>query len=152
MKKSGILLAGLVAVLAACAPETESAEPQGSAESDPHAGHDMSKMPLSDKAIKDKKEAAALLVERFDAASCSEADLIGSLRRTSPEEGETIMRGFKVPESCAEEALAAVKQLGFEESAPDTFSGTSANGEPEEVKIVELADGSATVEWESSQK
>lgn len=150
MKKAGFVVLSLAAVLAACAPEADTADTQGSDEDNPHAGHDMSNMPLSEKAIKDKKEAADLLVERFEVASCSEADLIGSLRRTSPEEGETIMRAYKVPGDCAQGTLTAVKEAGFEESEPDTF--TSSSGEGEEIKIVVIEDGSATVEWESSQK
>lgn len=158
MKNAGLCLLGCALALAACSSEVEG---------DEHAGHDMSDMsgemdhskhmagPLSDKAVKDKKEAADMLVARFGVEACAEADLIGSLRRTSPEEGETMMRAFQAPVSCGEETIAAVRKAGFAEGEPGVFTGTSAEGTAEEIKIQMIGEGdeaAATVEWQATQK
>lgn len=151
MKKTAILLIGLSTVLAACASEPDTTEKARETNDKSHEGHQMG--PLSDKAIKDKKEAADLLVERFAVEACAKADLIGSLRRTEPDGGGSMMRAYQVPVACAEETIASVKQLGFEEGEPGTFAGASSDGSAEGIKIQVLEDGvSATIEWELDQK
>ena len=119
-----------------------------------HSEH-MMNGPLSDKAVKDKKEAAEMLVARFGVEACGDADLVGSLRRTRPEEGETMMRAFKAPVACAEETITAIKKTGFEEGEAGVFTGTSADGADEEIKIKIIGEGeseAATLEWQATQK
>lgn len=157
MKNSGLCAMGFALILAACSAEADEVDHSA-------MGHETGKMdhsehmmngPLSDKAVKDKKEAADLLVARFGVEACDDADLVGSLRRTSPEEGETIMRAYKTPVACAEGTSSAIKQLGFTEGEPGVFSGTSTDGAAEEIKIKMIGEGedaAATVEWQATTK
>ena len=153
--KKPVLMLGLALLVAACAPEAEGDQmAEGmhkAAEGGEHDGHNMGT--LSDKAVKDKKEAAALLMTRFGVLECEKADLIGSLRTTKPDTGETMMRAYQVPVACAEAATAKVKEAGYTDGGDGLFTGTSADGAAEEVTIKVLEDGtSATIEWKAEQK
>ena len=151
MRMGLVSLVGVCAALAACSPDSDTTVKAEKAEASTHAGHHVTK--LSEKAVKDKKEAAELLVGRFDVEACAKADLIGSLSRKDPAEGETIMRAYKVSVPCAEKATAAAKNTGFKENEPGIFAGASPNGTTESLKIQMIGDGAAaTVEWEVMQE
>lgn len=152
MRVSGIVLVGLCSALIACSSNDGASEHAEKSDASAHEGHDMMAMELSDKAVKDKSEATELLIERFGVDACGKADLIGSLRRTHPEDGVSMMRGFKVSVACAEATVAAATKLGFQEDEPGTFTTTAPDGAPEEVKVDVIGDGAAaTIEWTSDK-
>jgi hypothetical protein len=95
MKRAVIILAGMAAALSACA-----SEPEGEDHSMHGVDHSMHKgsestelpvMPLSEKAKKDKKEAAEVFAKRFGIKACADVDLLGSVRQTSPDSGEMVI-------------------------------------------------------------
>jgi hypothetical protein len=158
MKKTFVVLAGVAAALAACGSEPKSEDHSehgedhsmhgGSAESTEHPV-----MPLSDKAKKDKKEAAGIFMKRFGIEACADVDLLGSVRQTSPESGELMIRSFQTSEACATETLAKLKQSGFTEAEPDTFVGKSPDGADEKIDVRIVEENSAgLIEWESAKK
>lgn len=158
MKNTGLLLLGAAMMVAACSSgETDHSEHDATkhaaaGDAEDHSGHQMG--PLSEKAIKDKKEAAELLVKRFGVEACAKADLLGSTRRTSPDDGETIMRAYQVPIDCAREATKIVSGNGYTQDAPNTYAGTSPDGTAETVRIQldPAEESSAVIEWEATQK
>lgn len=158
MKRRVIILLGVGAALTACGSESHGDEHAGHGED--HAEHGGSAqstehpvMPLSDKAKRDKKEAANLFVKRFGIEDCADADLLGSVRQTSPDTGEMVIRSYQTSESCAKETLAKVKKDGFSEAEADTFVGKSPDGADEKISIqIVEANSAGLIEWESVQK
>lgn len=144
----------LAAALAACSSEPEVDHSAMGHDPDEN-GQSQHSMPLSEKAKKDKKEAAEMLLSRFGVNTCEEADLLASARRTSPEEGETMTRVFKVPSACAQDTVDTLKELGFEELEAGLYTADAADDDAEQVSIVtpeEGGEGTTTLEWKTAQE
>lgn len=151
MKKAVIMIAALGMALAACSSEADTHAAKSEGEMASHEGHHV--MQVSEKEAKAKVEAAKLYMDRFNIAACEKVDLLGLVRRTSPEEGESNLRSFQVPVACAEETLAAVTKQGFKDDGKGTLVGTAPDGSAETIKV-ELPEGvsAGIVEWEVIRK
>ncbi|MDJ0977505.1 MAG: hypothetical protein QNI87_03135 [Erythrobacter sp.] len=156
MRGSWFLPACVVAVLAACAPEPdapgEAPEPDvpGDAQASKASAHEGHRMPeVSEREARDKKEAAEMLVARFDAEECQRIDLIGRVRRTDADGGRRVLHAYGASAACAKELTATVTALGFDETGPGLFAGGPFDGAMERVLIEIADDGSgAMIEWE----
>lgn len=153
---------GACAALAACSPASEPSSEvseiaddgaqMASREGEGHEGHNMMKMEVSEREARDKEEAAALLVERFDAQSCVRADMLGTVRKSEPDGAQTILRAFSAPVACAEEVSAAFEAKRFAQTEPGIHSASSGDTK-ERVLIDRAEDGSGSIiEWEVDQK
>ncbi len=144
----------LALALAACSSEAE-VDHSAMGHDGGEDGQSQHSMPLSDKAKKDKKEAAELLVARFEVNTCADADLLASARRTSPEEGETMTRVFRVAPECAQGTVDTLNEEGFEELEAGLYTSDAGDDDAEQVSIVmpdESVDGTTTLEWKTVQE
>lgn len=106
-------------------------------------------MEVSEEEARDKREAADLLVARFEAQACQKVDLLGTVRRTSPDGGERLLRAYSATSECAAELNAAFETLEFSEVEPNVFEGASPDGSADRVFIETPEEGvGAIVEWE----
>jgi hypothetical protein len=151
MKTNLIVLSGVLIALAACSSETDHSAHGTDTKADAHVGQHV--MQVSEKEAKAKVEAAKLYMDRFNIAACEKVDLLGLVRRTSPEDGESNLRSFQVPVACAKETLAAVTKQGFKDDGKGTLVGIAPDGTPEKIKV-ELPEGvtAGIVEWETNRK
>lgn len=140
--------------LAACSSEPE-VDHSAMGHDTGEDGQSQHSMPLSDKAKRDKEEAAELLVARFGVSTCEDADLLASARRTSPDDGETMTRVFRVSPECAEGAVDTLKGESFEELEAGLYTADAGDDDAEKVSIVlpeDSVDGTTTLEWKTAQE
>lgn len=112
-------------------------------------GEPFSLTPPPEVADKSAKALVDLLVDRFDARECLEADVLAMMRKTEPDGAVMIVRAYEAPIACAEDLGKAFDTLGFTEEEPGIFSGQSADGTRDRVLIEPSEDGRrAGIEWE----
>lgn len=146
-----IVLCAACAALAACSAEPETPDTALSGVGMAHEGQH--KMELSDREVRDKNEAAAMLAERFAVKACGEADMMGRVKKTDAQGTKTVVLGFSASAECADEVQAAVGTLGFTETEPGVYADASSGEVSDRVFIQRGEDGSsAVVEWEAVQK
>ncbi|MEM1195912.1 MAG: hypothetical protein AAGH57_07385 [Pseudomonadota bacterium] len=147
MKSRVLVSFGVTIALAACSAEPDAASDAEEPDASLHNGHQM--MEVSEEEARDKHEAADLLVARFDAPACQKVDLLGTVRRTSPDGGERLLRAYGATSECAAALDASVKTLEFNEVEPNIFAGAAPDGSADRVFIEVAEEGSgAIVEWE----
>jgi len=143
MKISTLLLVGVAGALAGCSAQTEApegGEETGSpSEMDAHAGH---RMKISEEEAAKKKEIVQVLVDRFDAQGCTEADVIGTMRRTEASGAESFLRAYQASVSCSDEVKAALTSSGFVETEPGLYASAAEDGTTERV-LIRVADDSS---------
>ncbi|MBV7259886.1 hypothetical protein [Erythrobacter crassostreae] len=154
MRNSVIILAGVTVFLAACSaePGTSEGSPQAEASSsaDPHDGHHMGP---SKEAAREKQEFAEALADHFDAQECRSSELIGTMRRTEPDETGLYVRSYQASAVCADELKVAIEARGFSEAEPGRYINEPDGGKTERVVIRMADDGStAGIEWEVETK
>jgi hypothetical protein len=157
---------GIALALAACSGQPEAQGPEA-AEADGGMveggmadggmamgdGQAMMDMGPSEAAMKKKREAADMLVARFDSETCRKVDMLGRVRKTEPDGSKTVLHAFAAPNACADSIQAAVANLGFAETEPGIFALGADDGSAERVFVQFEEDGSgAVVEWEVSGK
>jgi len=132
-----------LAALGGCSSEPEA---DGSTR---EMGEPFSLTPPPEVADKSAKALVDLLVDRFDARECLEADVLAMMRKTEPDGAVMIVRAYEAPIACAEDLGKAFDTLGFTEEEPGIFSGQSADGTRDRVLIEPSEDGRrAGIEWE----